>query len=369
MNIGIITFHRAHNYGALLQCYALKRFLELEGHVVNVVDYWPLYHSKTYNLLPDFSSKSFKSKLKTLLLFIIGFYKISKRANGYKRFIRNYLELSNNASFIMDRDLRDITFDAVVYGSDQIWWKSALPGFKGLDLVYWGDYMPLVKNKIAYAPSMGVMNFDNKDVDILRSKLANFKAISVRENIVKEFLKDRCNINADVVLDPVFLLNAKQWESMCTVSQPPVNINEKYVFFYQLVKNEAACKLVDKVADVYGYKVIEIRGRVDSLKFGDRYLQTLDPIGFIQLIKHAQFVVTTSFHGTAFSIIFEKQFFATGMGENSERARSLLRNLGIENCYVDNPESILYEGIDYKQINEKLNALIAISKGFLVDNL
>ena len=369
MNVGIITFHRAHNYGALLQCYALKRFLELEGHVVSVVDYWPLYHSKTYSLLPDFSSKSFKSKLKTLLLFIIGFYKITKRANGYKRFIEKFL-VSGKPPYLNASDLNDVLFDAVIYGSDQIWWKSTLPGFKGYDFVYWGDYLPLVKNKIAYAPSMGVMNFDENDIDVIKCKLANFRAISVRENIVKDFLSNRCNISVDVVLDPVFLLSAKQWESMSSLSKPPFNVNEKYVFFYQLVKNEEACVLADKIAHANNCKVIEIRGRVDSLKFGDRYLQTLDPVGFVHLIRNAQFVVTTSFHGTAFSIIFEKQFLATGMGKNSERAKSLLRNLGIENCYVDNQENYeINENFDYQEVSKKLSKLIKSSRSFLLDSL
>ena len=352
MKIGILTYHRAHNYGALLQAYALQTYLRGLGHNTEMIDYWPDYHAKTYDLLPDFMNSPFKSKIKILILFLLGFNRIISREKSYKQFMSTYLGLETTAKYKTPEELSDVEYDIVVYGSDQIWWKSSLPTFKGYDLVYWGNQPSKAKRKITYAPSMGVMNYDKEDLKLLERMMGNFDSISVRENTLKELLETKMGCNSTLVLDPTFLLDKLQWEKLCDSRPAPINFKEKYVFFYQLMRNDDASRLVDKVAKHYNCRVIEIRGRVDSLKFGKRYQQTIDPIGFVQLIRNAHFVISTSFHGTAFSIIFEKQFFATGMGKNSERAKSLLKSIYLEKRYIeDGCFPSMNEAINYAQIN------------------
>lgn len=370
MKIGILTFHRAYNYGALLQCYALKEYLSSLGHEVSIIDYWPEYHSNTYRLIPNFSNLKFKSKIKALFLLIIGINRIKKRNNGYIEFINNKLGLDKSVKYTNPIELGNIGLDIVIYGSDQIWWNSNLPSFKGFDLVYWGQFINSSVKKITYAPSMGVMSHNEEELNQIKDNLSNFSKISVRESATKDFLKNKFNIDSELVLDPVFLLDKNRWDDLCSSRHSTVTKNENYILFYHLMRNDDALILVNKLALKHNCKVIEIRGRVDSLKFGNRYKQTEDPIGFLQLIRNAKFVVSTSFHGVAFSVIFEKQFLAIGMGKNSERAKSLLKNLGIENRYMSNLEALnLNEFIDYNQVNIKLNTLKTISINFLIDNI
>lgn len=366
MKVGILTFHRAHNYGALLQCYALKKYIESMGHTVSFVDYWPDYHANTYNLLPDFTSISLKGKIKALLLFLIGIDRIFRRRRVYLKFMQSNLGLEREVQYKTDDSMKNDKYDVVVYGSDQIWWSSTLPSFKGYDSVYWGKQSINAKKKITYAPSMGVVNYNDEELKLLKNMLDNFDALSVRENAVKELLEKNFGLKSKVVLDPVFLLDKIQWEGFCESTSPPAITNQKYIFFYQLMRDDDACRLVEKAAQYFGCRVIEIRGRVDSLSFGSRFKQTVCPIGFVQLIRNAHFVVTTSFHGTAFSLIFEKQFFAIGMGKNSERAKSLLANIGVESRYIDNASNPDFsEVIDYEQVNLRINILKTESIQFL----
>jgi hypothetical protein len=369
-SVGIITFHRAHNYGALLQCFALKKYIESLGHIVNIIDYWPDYHLSTYKFFPDFSKKSIKGKIKSIVLFVIGFFKIYKRSKGYKDFIKTHLDIETHISFKTANELSQLDFDVVVYGSDQIWWRSTLPTFQGYDLVYWGQQPKKAKRKITYAPSMGIINYDIEESNVLKKMLNNFDAISVRELIVKELIKSKLGIDTTLVLDPVFLIDKKYWEKFCNTNSKPFEIKEKYIFFYHLKENPQTGYLVENLAKYFDLRIIEIKGRVSPLKRSKRFMQTVDPIGFVQLIRNASFVVSTSFHGTAFSIIFEKHFYASGMGSNAERAKSLLKNLGIENRYIDNFNKPIFDDtIDYEQVNIKLEKLKVISKDFLINNI
>lgn len=370
MKIGILTFHRAHNYGALLQCFALKEYIESLGHHVSVIDYWPDYHANTYKLIPDFKSKTIEGKIKALLLFALGYTRLKKRAEGYSRFMIEFLKIEKNIKYRTASDLKSLEFDVVVYGSDQIWWKANLPGFKGFDWVYWGLQPEKVKKKITYAPSMGIMNYTDDEKIQIKQALNNFNAISLREKAANRLLKETMGIEAQLVLDPVFLVSKTRWEDICNSKPSSINKTEKYIFFYHLMKNEDACILAKKAAKYFGCRVIEIRGRVDALKFGNRYMQTVDPIAFIQLIRNAEFVISTSFHGTAFSILFEKQFIATGMGNNAERAKSLLNSIGLGNRYQNNTKTANFnEHIDYIQVNHLLDEYRKKSNNYLSVNL
>jgi len=184
----------------------------------------------------------------------------------------------------------------------------------------------------------------------------------VREQELQEVVEKLTGIKPELVLDPVFLLNKKQWLDFL----PKPKIKEKYIFLYQLKQSEDSVRLTSKLQKHFGYKVIEILGRVNPLKIGSRYNQTAAPFEFLSLINNAEFVVTTSFHGTAFSILFEKQFYALGMQNNSGRALTLLENIGIRERYLEKVEDAnFYEIINYEKINKKLQNSIEHSISFL----
>jgi hypothetical protein len=352
VKIGILTYQRAHNYGALLQVYATQTYLRELGHKVVVIDYWPDYHAQEYKLLPYFNTRSFKAKIKYILLLWIGYSRILKRSRQYKKFEKEQLNLSDKPQYLHKEALYGVKYDVVIYGSDQIWRKQDYPIFKGFDEVYFGSSSLTARKKIAYAASMGVINLKNEDLAFLGKMVGNFDAISVREEELKKVLESVTDRKVSLVLDPVFLLDKEKWVTLIPERRGK---KEKYILLYQLVPSEESIKLANLLQGYYGYEVIEIRGRVNSLLFGKRYMQTESPFKFLSLIKNAEIVVSTSFHGAAFSLIFEKQFYAVGMGNNSGRIMSLLSSLEIGNRYLLNLEDAnIKEVIDYNRVNKKL---------------
>lgn len=368
MKIGILTYHRAHNYGALLQAYALQTYLRKLGHKVEIIDYWPDYHAENYQLIPHFKAQSFKGKVKSILLLTIGYSRTLKLSRLYKKFIHEQFCVPHKPRYESKEAMKEIEYDVVVYGSDQIWRRSDFPLFKGYSDVYFGNYPIKVKRKITYAASMGVIDVDDEDKANIRQMLANFDAISVREEALKQLIDDITGNPVPLVLDPVFLLEKEEWLQLIT--QPITAIQDKYILFYQLMKSDEAILFTNRLEALYGYKVIEILGRVEPMLFGDRYLQTASPTDFISLIKNAEIIVSTSFHGVAFSLLFEKQFYALGMKNNSGRVKSLLDKLDISHRLLSDTNQIdLKDKIDYDKVNVKIANLIHKSKHYLLDLL
>jgi len=364
MKIGILTYHRAHNYGALLQAYALRYFLMDKGYEVEFVDYWPEYHDDEYKLLSGkvLNKYSYLGRVKYLIGFFVGLNRIVKRRNGYIRFMKQRLNLTDKPKFNNGLEINS-SYDVIIYGSDQIWRKQRLFSCPGFDEIYFGSKIGNVQKRISYAASIGVIDLDNEDVTFLKHHLKNFDAISVREENLKETISN-IGFNSTLTLDPVFLLNKNEWNKIA-FNKPGIQ-NDKYILFYHLSKSPDAELLVGKLKNKFRCKVIEIQAEVDPYCFGKRYFQTATPEDFLSLVKNAEFVVSTSFHGVAFSVIFEKQFYALGMGNNSERVKSLLSSLSIRNRYLDNNDNIDFAAhIDYLKVNEKLENSRSISRLFI----
>ena len=368
MKIGILTYQRAHNYGALLQAYALKTYLKSLGHQTEVIDYWPEYHDEDYKLIPYFKPRSFLGKIKAILLLFLGYNRIIKRANGYKKFMSKHLNLTVNPKYSNEQEMSEIEYDVVVYGSDQIWRKSNYPFFKGFSDLFFGDSLKKVNKKITYAASMGIIDVDNQDKDYLKRKLKNFDSISVREEELKLLVDEIKEDNVSLVLDPVFLLAKEEWVELNTSAIPLSQ--DKYIFFYQLMPSKDSIDFVQRLKEFYGYKVIEIRGRVEPLLFGNRYHQTASPFDFLSLLQNAEIVVSTSFHGVAFSLIFEKQFYALGMEKNSGRVQSLLNKLNISERLITTTNQLNFEEkVNYQNVNIRKQELINQSQNYLIKTL
>ncbi|WP_125722337.1 polysaccharide pyruvyl transferase family protein [Flavobacterium ustbae] len=369
MKVGILTYQRAHNYGALLQAYALQSYVRSQGHEVNMIDYWPEYHAQDYKLIPYFKSISSLGKIKSIVILMIGLRRILQRAYGYKKFMKQNFNLSSKVAYPTESSMKDINYDLVIYGSDQIWRRSNYPLFKGFSDVFFGFYPINASKKITYAASMGIINVDDQDKIYLAKMLKNFDAISVREEELKELVEEVIEEKVSLVLDPVFLLTKKQWLSLNNSSELPKK-KEKYIFFYQLTPSEEAIEFVDKLSAHYGYKIIEVRGRVEPLLFEKRYYQTANPNDFIDLIANAEIVVSTSFHGVAFSLIFEKEFYALGMGKNSGRVQTLLDNLNISErllSHTNLPNT--NDKINYEVVSLNLQRLKLHSENYILTNL
>ena len=149
-----------------------------------------------------------------------------------------------------------------------------------------------------------------------------------------------------MVCDTVLLLRKKEWEKRCV----PISTKRPYVLCYNLLQSEKCAEQARKVSRELGYELINITACLLPFKSGRRYLQTLDPISFISYFKEAAFVVTSSFHGTVFSVVFQKPFYVVGMGSLGGRSASLLAKLNLSDRILGEVTDFLDGKIDYERV-------------------
>ncbi|MGQ1911614.1 polysaccharide pyruvyl transferase family protein [Marinifilum sp. RC60d5] len=354
MKIGILTYHRAHNYGAVLQCYALKKYLSKLGYNPIVIDYYYPEHLKVYDhfSLPLFFKKGLKDKIKYVLYAIIKFRSKRKRINLFNSFIEKHI---NPVS-----DFKN--FDLVIYGSDQIWRKQPFLG-DNYGPIYFGSTEISSHKKVAFSASMGVISKKQDDMIKVKNYLQNFDEISVREESLKDHLDNIFSKPILHTLDPVFLLSQKEWEECLNLT--PV-ITYPYILYYNLHNSPILNNHVKKLVKENNFKVIEIRGEINSLR--SSIFNTIDPIQFLSLIKHANYVVSSSFHGTALSIIFQKAFW-TYAGHNNERILSLLKVYDLESRFISDNNKIDESKINYSLVDKKLEIQQNVMFSYLDKNL
>lgn len=355
MNIGILTYHRSINYGALLQAIATRVVLQKMGQTTFYIDYWPKYHQNIYRLF------SWKRLLRgwnvfrkvRYVLYVLRTYRSKcRRKENFNVFISKYIE-----PYCKPMGTK---CDVVIHGSDQIWRKQ--PGIKKYNPIYFGEN-GIVAKQISYAASMGELPQSEGDKEVVKELLANLDLISVREEPLKKFV-ECCGFSAKLVLDPTLLLSAEEWISVLGL-ESKLSIPEKYLLFYNLKEGSFDTEAVRKFAELMGLKLIVLYGKAEVMD-SDNVKTTCDPRGFIQLIKNASFVLTSSFHGLAFSLLFNKPFFAA-FSVGPDRASSLLDSLEIEGKLIAPmmKELPVYTPIDYSNVNKLMAELRMNSLNFL----
>lgn len=354
MKIGILTFHCAHNYGAMLQCYALQEYLRSLGHEVYVVDYRPTYLTNGYlrHSLRHWLARSPWRTVKKLLTEPFLYRKREVRWDGFHAFMTEYLNL-----YPYDPASTYADFDWMLFGSDQIWNRNLTGG--ELDEVFLGKGIEC--KKATYAASMGVINLDQPTVDLLTRYLPRFEALSVREISLRDALQPLVNKKIEAVCDPVLLLSRSHWERLCR----PVSHARPYVLCYNLLQSETCREQAEIVAKARGLDIVEISGKVLPFISEKQCKQQLNPIEFISYFKEASFVVTSSFHGTAFSLIFQKEFYVIGMGHLADRSASLLHLIGLSERLLQNVLYIADEEYNYTSHNGQIKDWISKSIMFL----
>ena len=359
MKIGILTFHRAHNYGAVLQAYALEKYLESKGNVVEVVDYLSKVNSAS-NLIWFFKRRNIFALLINLLF---KFYRIYKRFKKFNSFINKTLNLS---STIMDiNQFYKLDYDVYIVGSDQVWNDEITKGF---DPIYFGAFDTKNKSlKITYAVSMGEKNTLSKnEITYIKNNLSNFNSISVRENMMLELLSPYFNNTITKVLDPTLIVNKELFNSL--LCKPKAKRN--YVLVYQVAYSRYIDRFAKKIADQLYANIIFVESNVRYYIPRMKHIEAASPEEFLGLIKYASCIITTSFHGIAFSIIFEKPFYLFGFKTHSNRPVSLLNQLNLnERIIKGNDNNVFFTKIDYSCVNDLLNEQKQISEEFLSKSL
>lgn len=364
MKIGILTYHRAENYGALLQAYALMTYLKGIGYDVSFVDYWPNYHEEYFKLFPLQQLKHWKvtSKLKFLLKLLLWFVPRIIRKKRMQQFMYDRLDVKKKIRY-RSEDRTD-HYDVVVYGSDQIWRKQHLGGVD-FDSWYFGADNVQADKKIVYAGSMGTVITSFHDDLYIKNMMKNFSSVSVREKDLNSYL-GRLNINSSLVIDPVFLLSKNQWEKLFDI-----NKSERYILFYNLLNTQDSIIFAENLGHELKLPIKELNKKMAFQNIGKRYIYAASVEQFLELIHGAEYVVSNSFHGVAMSIIFQKQFFAVGMGNRSNRVKSLLQSLNLSDRYTEYNEVdiVNVSPIDYRQVIIPLQILVDKSKSYLKDSI
>lgn len=359
MKIKTITCHDVYNSGASLQAYALMRYLQQMGNEVQIIDYKPDYLSNHYKILSINNPKYKKNNIIKLIYLI---FKLPERLlalrhkKKYDEFKQKYLNITS-IRYKSNEELKNRLPEADIYicGSDQIWNCE----FKnGKDPAFYLDFVPKGKIRASYAASFATESINNKYQNIVKERIKKLDYVSVREISALNVLKNLDIHNGIQVMDPVFLLNKEEWDSMT------YKINEKYIFVYDFDNSDL---IKDIAIDLANEKELKIYTAFKS-DYSNRNMKNMGPIDFISYIKNAEFIISNSFHGTAFSIIFEKDFIVINRKEKiNTRMRDVLNELNIRNRLIDRDYDLssIIKRIDYTEVNKHLNDKINISKKYL----
>lgn len=349
MKIGILTYHRSHNYGALLQGIALRKILEDMGHQVTFIDYWPAYHRHMYALFSFhwmMSRKGLKGKLSYLKDCLCNYSTLKRRKSNFDKFISEYIEPYTSSV--------DENYDVIVHGSDQIWRKQ--PEIKAYNPVYFGKHDIKAQKKISYAASMGVLPQKNSENAILKDYMSHLDCISVREKSLQELVMNLGFEKVSHDLDPTLLLNQEYW-----VNKFKLVKNDKPYALYYKIQDSFDIQELRRYAKSKGLdlKVIHSKARCAE---SEENITTASPLQFLQLIYGASMIFTSSFHGLAFSLIFQKPFYAS-FTKNADRAMSLLKQCNLEGHFLAPQSTIssIEKAIDYLNVDFTLDKLRSIS--------
>ncbi|MBE7011641.1 MAG: polysaccharide pyruvyl transferase family protein [Ruminococcaceae bacterium] len=373
--VGILTFHCADNYGAVLQCYAMQKYLESLGCGAEVINYIPSVLEEKYRPYTPFlkTLNGYKrSGLKRPFFRAVKSYgrniyfiKRSKKHGSFERFRKKYLKLSDVCK--SHKEFLEIVgkYDLISVGSDQVWSKRISGG--EYDKVYFLDGVDNTVKKISYAASAGSLIEKNDEAEIA-SLVENFDCISAREESLAKQLTELTGKGCVGVLDPVFLLNYEQWINEFSKKNPYKK--KKYILAYNVSIEptiDEYFKLVDEVAAKLGCEIYEV-GATKHFKGKGKVLDSIGPEEFIQLIEGAEFVFTTSFHATALAILFEKQFNVF-LPDNASRIIDILKIFKLENKIINSGEELNYQTIDYDKLSEMNEHVKAKSKEYIIQNL
>lgn len=359
MKIGILTFHNANNYGAVLQAYCLQETLLQMGHDVEIVDYRNRLIEK--NTHPFVFSNFWRKPLYYIIQVLNAYLPYRRRAINFQHFRSEYLHLSAHC-YRDGKELCDSLYDCLMIGSDQTW-NPLITG--GIDPVYWGKFAPSHAKVVSYAASSGALKLFDAVLDI-NSLLKNFSSISVREDRLLNFVEQHSK-KATLVLDPTLMADA---DILSRITTKRI-VQEPYVLVYAVESNPLLMEVARKKAKSLKAKLIKASGASVKAWFKYRDVDFINASvpDLLSLIKYAECIVCLSFHGTAFSLVFEKQFLSV-QGENIDRVRSVLSRLELEDYIIGDKSTVLPEKkIDYSVVSRKLKSLREQSKQFLLDVL
>lgn len=343
MKVGIVTFHRALNYGAVLQAYALNKFFSNNGIDSRIVDYRSPNMEIFYKPIKANPFKSPRVFLKELIYAP----RIKSKRKKFEAFIKKNIPTS--PVYTKYDDLKCIVddYDCFISGSDQVWnykWMN-------MDEAFFLGFAPNGK-KSSYAASFGFSQIPDEYKAEYKRLLEGFKHISVRESDGKTIVEDLLGReNVEVSVDPTCLISADMWNEIASESE-----ENGYVLLYLLEKSEYLINYAKELARMNNTKVVIISDAIKKIS-GLEYKSFIGPDEFVGLFKNAKYVVTNSFHGLMFSVIFEKEFYVMYQqyaGAPNSRLINFVDEYGLEERVLSQDQPVFTKKIDYSRVREIL---------------
>ena len=366
MKIGIITIHKIINYGSVLQAFALQKTCEGMGVETEIIDYtFPNKFHRNNPYVLDQDKISYESKWIKLLFG----WALLRQHRGIRSFIRNYQRLTPhkyNSPEALKKDAPQ--YDVYISGSDQLWSPRHCNG----DPAFMLDFAPDSARKISYASSIGSLDIPKELEPQYCSLLSRYSQLSVREKSGVEIIKKFTRKEVRSVLDPTLLLNHNAWNK---IAVPKRLVKKKYILCYLLNYSfnafPYADNLVGHIQKETGYEVVRVARPPHHLTIRhNHYRIGASPEEFLALVRDAEIVVTTSFHGTAFALNYGRPVFSVikDRGSHDCRQSDLLRQLGLEQQIItinDDYPSASRAFYDYTKEQEALEKLREYSISYL----
>ena len=352
MKVGILTYHRAHNYGAVLQCYALQEVLKGMGHEVEVIDYRQP-HIETYYARKIRFVQCIRLIAKLQFYSLKKYWKDVKNTKIRRPFFENFRRRHLICSIPFDGVNIPQIYDRYIIGSDQVWTIKCTYGY---DPVFWGIF-PHKKGALIYGYAVSANGDFHKCLtnEQIKDNVSRFSDITFREHSICDDINNITNNRFGIALDPTLLTEAKMWNKILNNKW----IEQKYVVVYEIRRLKHNPNMIMKKAKAFakqhGYNVIDLSPMTYSVE------------DFVSIIKSAQCVFTSSFHATVFSLIFGTPFYSFKLNDGHDgRYTNLLSLLQLDNHVVDEKTEIVSAlSFDCHKTHKLLLALQYDSKKYL----
>lgn len=345
MKIGILTFHDADNYGAVLQAYALKEIVKKIEKDVEIINYKQPYILNDYKIISIGKTKDINGIIKSIIISLLHLHISIIKKIKFNSFRNKYMDITKDI-FLNLSDIKGK--DVYVVGSDQVW-NGDLTHY---DKAFFLEFCTRNKKRIAYAASIGKDNITDYDWNYFRENINDIDYISLREDSAVKIIQSITEKKVYHVLDPTLLMDRSLWDEVCCRNK----IKYKYILVYKLSNNEGVLKFAETIARRLNLKVICISDSIKKNRHGFKNIKRVGVTEFVALFKNASFILTDSFHGTAFSIIFNKNFITIPCEKRANRMISLLDMLKLNDRIIKSNQigkDFLLE-IDYTIPNEIL---------------
>lgn len=351
---GIITMTSTYNYGATLQAFALQEYVEKLGGRAEVIDHMRVCNEAHRQIdLKDFSKGN--------LLMMPYKRSLEKGYSNFEKFYKEHMHMGRRYDSDEELLADPPEYDVYISGSDQVW------NPRYIREKFYLTFAKPGKKRISYAASLGVSAIPEESKPVLADFLKQMDGISVREAPGKAMIEELTDKKVNLNCDPIYLLDRDTWRSY---EKPVSGVEEGYILCYMIYKPAWLNTWLKALKKKTGKKIILVGLNGFRPVVHDKFIRSAGPCEFLWLIDHADAVVTSSFHGTAFSLMFGKPVIAIPDPPRPDRIRYLLSLFGRSQCeMMECDTNKAFEPYDYEMIEQKIKELRAISNDYLKEFL